>query len=682
MSAKYQIEALLRPAVEFNTVIVGVVFIVFFYKAPELIFMTPVVANTSLVLLCVFVLYRFYQGLKIVRYKRRLRRLPYYSMANKDIPVSNQVLFIGKGFQWGQKHVQRLRDIALYGGGKFTNQTGSHRLVRSIELYFEHNKFMSWLLSPLSSNSVLNPFRPLPPVGGHTQIHAVGTYEGEKNVYLQLSERNGHTLVLGTTRVGKTRLAETLIKQDIARGDITVVFDPKGDAELMRSTYQAAQDAGRHCYVFHLGYPDTSARYNPIGTFSRITEVPTRITDRMSADGGSAAFKMFSWRYVNLIAQALIYLGDVPDYQNINKHVIMMDDLFIRYGLAFFERQKVTDYKKKLKKAKRDLVRSRLPSAIRERDEAAIAVMQIYKDEQLQDVLFDGLLSAFRTEKSYYDKLVASLMPMLEQLNTGRTAELLAPDYYDLADEREVFTWKTVIDQNAVVYVGLDCLSDAIVGGAVGASMFSDLTSTLGAIYKGSEAFKRICIHADEFSELLGDQFIPMANKGGGAGLQITAYTQTSADLTVGIGNAEKANQLVGNFNNLIVLRVKNKETAEMLTQQLPDVQVSQLTVVTSARDSSDVDSSTHFTSTNEDRITTENVPLLSAAEIVALPKGQAFLFTQGNLYKVRIPLPDNSDSLPDALESIAQSMQDKYLSSTPEDWYGDVSHTRGASYE
>jgi hypothetical protein len=34
-----------------------------------------------------------------------------------------------------------------------------------------------------------------------------------------------------------------------------------------------------------------------------------------------------------------------------------------------------------------------------------------------------------------------------------------------------------------------------------------------------------LSIHADEFNELIGDQFIPMINKAGGAGYQVTAYT-------------------------------------------------------------------------------------------------------------------------------------------------------------
>ena len=670
MSKVYQIEALLRPAIEFNTVLVAGLFMVFLYWAPGIIFMTPSVANLTLLLLSILLVIRARQGWRIVRYKKNLRALPYYEMSNKEIPVSNKVLFVGKGFEWQQRHVQRMRDISLYGGRRYTEQSRSYRFVRACELRFEHNLCISRLLAPLSVNSRFNPFRPVPSIGGHPEIHAVGMYEGEGNVTLNLGERNGHTLVLGTTRVGKTRTAEVLIKQDIARGDVTIVFDPKGDADLMRSTFQAACDAKRKCYVFHLGYPDISARYNPIGNFSRITEVPTRITDRASGEGSSAAFKMFGWRYVNIVAQALVFLGYIPDYQSINRHILSMDELFVEFGHAFFKGQRVEDYSEKLATLAAAVNHNQLPPAIRGRDNEAIAVMQLYKNEELSDPIFDGLLSSFRADKSYYDKIVSNMTPLLEQLNTGRTSELLAPDYLDLDDPREIFDWKSVIEQEAVVYVGLDCLSDSVVGGAVGASMFSDLTATLGGIYKGNSKIRRICLHADEFAELLGDQFIPLANKGGGAGLQITAYTQTSADLTVGIGNADKARQIAGNFNNLLVLRVKNKETAEFLTEQLPQVQVAQLTTVTSARDSSEVDTETHFTSTNEDRITTENVPLLSPSELIALPKGQAFLFTEGNLFKVRIPFSHTDDSLPDALESIAEDMKERYLSTTPEDWF------------
>ncbi|WP_308879611.1 TraM recognition domain-containing protein, partial [Klebsiella pneumoniae] len=76
-----------------------------------------------------------------------------------------------------------------------------------------------------------------------------------------------------------------------------------------------------------------------------------------------------------------------------------------------------------------------------------------------------------------------------------------------------------------------------------------------------------ISLHCDEFSELMGDEFIPLINKGGGAGIQITAYTQTLPDIEAKIGNSAKAAQVVGNFNSLVMLRVRHTETAELLTR-------------------------------------------------------------------------------------------------------------------
>ncbi|MFU7556946.1 TraM recognition domain-containing protein, partial [Pseudomonas paraeruginosa] len=84
----------------------------------------------------------------------------------------------------------------------------------------------------------------------------------------------------------------------------------------------------------------------------------------------------------------------------------------------------------------------------------------------------------------------------------------------------------------------------------------------------------RINLHADEFNELIGDEFIPMVNKAGGAGVQVTAYTQTMSDIEAKIGSRAKAGQIIGNFNNLFMLRVRETATAELLTNQLPKVQI------------------------------------------------------------------------------------------------------------
>lgn len=121
------------------------------------------------------------------------------------------------------------------------------------------------------------------------------------------------SLHLSVVLIGKTRLAEMLIAQDIRRGEVVIVFDPKGDVDLLRRVFAEAERAGRggEFFMFHLGHPEISARYNPVGSFSRITEVATRIAGQLPSEGQSAAFKEFVWRFVNMMARAL-----VPDIQD------------------------------------------------------------------------------------------------------------------------------------------------------------------------------------------------------------------------------------------------------------------------------------------------------------------------------------------------------------------------------
>ncbi|SPY09541.1 protein TraD [Neisseria gonorrhoeae] len=64
-------------------------------------------------------------------------------------------------------------------------------------------------------------------------------------------------------------------------------------------------------------------------------------------------------------------------------------------------------------------------------------------------------------------------------------------------------------------------------------------------------------------------EFIPLLNKAGGAGYQVTVYTQTWKDVEAKIGSPAKAGQIGGNLNTMIMLRVKTVETAEMLDESV-----------------------------------------------------------------------------------------------------------------
>lgn len=98
--------------------------------------------------------------------------------------------------------------------------------------------------------------------------------------------------------------------------------------------YAESHRAGRadEFYVFHLGWPEISARYNAVGRFGRITEVASRIAGQLSGEGNSAAFREFAWRFVNIIAQALVALGQRPDFTLIQRYVNNIGELYETYA--------------------------------------------------------------------------------------------------------------------------------------------------------------------------------------------------------------------------------------------------------------------------------------------------------------------------------------------------------------
>lgn len=682
MKSQYPIEALLRSPVELWSAVCAFACALLAGLAPWAIMMTPSVGYATAGLLTLLGLIRTRGALFVLRYQRNMRKLPRYEIAAQDIPVSRQRLFLGKGFLWQQKHTQRLRDTLHPKVRRYIEPSFAYQLARRLERRWESSPMLQPLVKLMQSPAWWNPVAPLPPVGGKPQIHAVEL--DEQPVIMDLRERVGHTLVLGTTRVGKTRLAELLITQDIARGDTVIVFDPKGDADLMKRMVAEAKRAGRSqdLYLFHLGYPEISCRYNAIGNFSRITEVATRLTNPLPSTGNSAAFREFAWRFTNMIAVALVKMGKRPDYKLITRYITHIEPLLTEYYRQWLPDVAPPDWEQQVQRIAASINERDLPFALKGRSPEVIALVRYVKDNGFYDAVADGLRSAFEYDKTYFDKIVASLLPLMEKLITGKTAALISPDYTDIADTRPIIDWRQIIRRQGIVYVGLDALSDMAVASAVGNSMFADLVSVSGEIYKHgtdhglpdavkTDSLPTISLHADEFNELIGDEFIPLLNKAGGSGFQVTAYTQTWSDVEARIGNKAKAGQVAGNFNTLIMLRVKELATAEMLTNQIDTCNISTLMEVSGVNDSADPNSPIDFTSQNQDRISVTEMPMISPATVMALPKGQAFaLLEGGNLWKIRIPLPTKANDalLPKNLHEVAHEMQRRYM--TNDHWW------------
>ncbi|MDO4643130.1 MAG: type IV conjugative transfer system coupling protein TraD [Cardiobacteriaceae bacterium] len=697
-------EVLLRDIYEYIPATAYVMAAALLIIASEFAFAIPTVAFTlsGLFLLRAAVLFR--RGYRVKRYQKNLTRLPMYRMRSKDIPISNKVHFLGMGFEWTSVHAQRSYDLSLYENSKYKKLPKSYLWIRDLELKLEHNKKMQWLVRFTSSTCrqehwlwFLNPWKPAPPLEGQPWIHAIGLYEPEKKILQDLSNRVGHTMVIGTTRVGKTRLAELIISQDIARGDVVIVIDPKGDADLMLRCYSEAVRAGREdkFYLFHLGYPDISAQYNPIGSFLRITEVASRIAGQMPSEGQSAAFKEFVWGYVNQVAKGLVGIGKTPDYPLIKKYSQHLEPLYIEF-MDLLLADKILNYESQVERYINILqmeARERRAQGITDdlskisRDRDAVARYLLYKHHIGKIILTaseldtaQSLTKAFITDQAYLSKLIASLDPFLEKMTSGAVADLISPRYLD--PKKPVFDWGSIIQSGGIVYVGLDALSDQEVARTVGASMLADLTSQYGRIYKEGRnhglpdigvATKDlpIRIHIDEANEPADKTLIPSLNKAGGAGVSVTAYTQSTSDFEARLGNKAFANQMLANFNTTIFFRIQETTTAKIFTEKQRKSTVRSLLTFSSSSYSSDISSNVDFTSSTQSRMSERDVETISVTDFTELPKGQFFMMKDGNkLYKGRVPLliPERSN-IPDNIRDAADKMAQQYNSTVP-NWY------------
>ena len=664
--------------------------------------------------------WRARQAVNVIRYQRGLKFSKITRVAPSKLPVKPDQLYLGQGFEWTQIHTQRKLDaqardvqpwviprrweLMLSGLGARLQVSVASEISAAENSGSRLSLRARTMRALVQAGGTLNPLYPAIDLGGSPVLHGVGAQE-ERPITLRQSARTGHVLVMGTTRVGKTRLLEVLATQDIHAGKVTIVIDPKGDADLMLRLYAEARRAGRgeQFYLFHLGYPEISARYNGIGDFARITEVATRATNALPSSGNSAAFKEFSWRFSNIVAQAQVALGRIPTYDTLLRDVMGIEPLFMDYAhMVFRLRAAKGEYKNYLERLEQiqqavEVRPTKIPieKAISTRAPEVVAMILWIRESRIADGVLLGLMGAVCYDRSFYERIIASLGPFLEKLTSGEVGKLISPNYFDPDDRRPIFNWMTVLRQGGIVYAGLDALSDSVVSSAVGNAMLADLVSVGGKLYKtglnphaeGKLVLPEVCCHFDEVNEICGPEFVPMVNKLGGAGFRITAYTQSLFDIEAKMGDKAKAGQVLDNFNHLVMLRVRSVGTANLLAEQMPKVNVVHLTPMSGVTDSSAQGTGIDFTSRNDDIVTTSQAPLIEASDVLKLPQGQAFALLEGNrCFKIRIPLADATGDpfVPESLRKVAQDMKQRYRSSErwalETDWMGQHPLGAGAS--
>ncbi len=481
------------------------------------------------------------------------------SLSLSSCPRSRSSLYLGRGFTWSGEHSRRALEI---------ERARSTGLIRSVELG-----------------------------AGDPMLHGLGLFE-ERQIRARPLDFLGHALVLGSTRSGKSRLAEILIGQQIHSGDTVIYLDPKGDEGLaLRMLHECRRADRRSDFMFlHLRHWGESARHNPLEQAQTSADIATRVVAGLPRGGDSEAFAGIAWGYVDLAVRALLRLGRQPTYR------------LIAEVLA------------------------------RPRDFLAAEAEKSREAEELR--LFCNRHEEIRT------RLLPSLLSLLAQLNAPGLEGILSPGYSDGGDRRPLLNWRAAVRQGAVVYIGTDALGNADIARIVGSAILAAVTSVVSELYlfgpergfpaagRGRQAAPPIRMHIDEFGEALSEEVMQLVNKGAGAGVDVFAYSQTLWDLHVGSGSRDRGLQMLGNFNNLISLRLRDGDTADAFCSRLQEAPVE-----TRSSGSSTVSRGAAFFTSDQEQQGELWRPLLPPQYLMSLPQGEGFWWSGASLRKLRFPL-------------------------------------------
>src|SRR5690606_16065219 len=78
-----------------------------------------------------------------------------------------------------------------------------------------------------------------------------------------------------------------------------------------------------------------------------------------------------------------------------------------------------------------------------------------YKNDDI-----DSLISMVEHSRDHFQKMIASLVPILAMLTAGELGSMLSPDVEDVTDPRPITDSAKAINKGQVLYIGTDSLSD------------------------------------------------------------------------------------------------------------------------------------------------------------------------------------------------------------------------------
>ncbi len=539
-------------------------------------------------------------------------------------------VFLGFGFEWHPVHSQRLYELAKI---DYRDFTVSPRLLR----WLGHD------VSPQPDAEIGLPY-----------IH--GVEPREVPLHRPLQNFEGGTLLVGTTQSGKGVALASLVTQAIRRGDVVIIIDPKNSRRLKRVVERACEDYREPdtFMEFHPAFPERGVRLDFTFNWQKPTEIASRIQSIMPPDT-AGAFSAFGWDAVNVVVQGLVELEERPNLVKLTKYIEggiepVLEGTLRRFydenlGAGWRERP---DMKKLLQDAQRGNIKR--PSEAASNDLLAfVAYYEHHIAQSQRSKVVDAQVRTFRHNREHYQKITANLLPVLSMLTSGDLGRSLSPDPFDADDLRPIVNFEKVERAGHVLYMCLDSLPDPSVATAIGALALADLAARAGMRYNLG-GYRRISLFVDEVSNVMNQPLIEILNKGAEGGIFTTCAMQTLADLAKRLGSEDAARMALGNLNNLIALRSKDRPTQDFVVETFGKTAIHTMRVGLSSGGDAHLGD---FSSSYSTQLTESFEEMVPADVLGKLPNLQYFASVSGGrIIKGRFPILNPDFDRPAAIAS------------------------------
>ncbi len=590
----------------------------------------PAALGGTMALVCLLMtLYRVRQALQVLTVRASLSGKAMQVITTRQLcgltPAPDQV-FLGFGFDWQPVHSQRLYELAKV-------------------------NYRDYLVSPWFLRLLGYQVDPQPDADiGMPYIH--GVEPREQALYRPLQNFEGGTLLVGTTQAGKGVALGSLITQAIKRQDVVVIIDPKNSKRLKDIVLRACEDyrAPDTFQWFHPAFPETGVRLDFTFNWQKPTEIASRIQAIMPADT-AGTFSSFGWDAINVVVQGLVDLDERPNLIKLAKYIEGGIEPVLEASLRRFfatllgpHWRERPDMRKLLDSAQRGNIRR--PSESASNDLLAFVAFYEHQIPQSQHhKVIDAQVRTFRHNREHYQKITANLLPILSMLTSGDLGKSLSPDPFDADDLRPMMNFEKIERAGHVLYMCLDALPDPSVASAIGALGLADLAARAGMRYNLG-GYRRMSLFVDEVSNVINQPLIEILNKGAEGGIYTTCAMQTLADLAKRLGSEDAARMALGNLNNVIALRSKDRPTQDFIVETFGKTAIHTVRVgLNHAADAHLGD----FTAVHSTQIAESLEEAIPADILGKLPNLQYFASVSGGrLIKGRFPLlhPDG-DSCP-----------------------------------